>query len=157
MGRLIAAVAIGSNLGDRPSHIEFARERLSRLLTGFRLSSVFDTAPIGVPASEPRFLNAVGVGETSLEGRVLLDALLSIETERGRTRPFPLAPRTLDLDLILLGDHIVDEPGLVVPHPRFRERLFVLEPLVEVAPDFRDPVTGRTVRELLQSARGEII
>ena len=74
---------------------------------------------------------------------------MAIEAERGRERPFPGAARTLDLDLILFGDQIIDEPGLIVPHPRFRERRFVLEPLAEIAPEMVDPVTGQTVEELL--------
>ena len=85
------------------------------------------------------------MGETALSPRALLDALLAIERERGRERPYPNAPRTLDLDLILFGDAVIDEPGLVVPHPRFRERRFVLEPLAEIAPDLVDPVSGLTV------------
>ena len=98
------------------------------------------------------FLNAAASGETSLEPRALLESLLAIEHERGRERPAPNAPRTLDLDLILFGDRVIVEPGLIVPHPRFRERVFVLEPLAEVAPELRDPVTGRTVAELFSAA-----
>ena len=81
--------------------------------------------------------------------RPLLDALLAIECARDRQRPYANAPRTLDLDLILFGDAVIDEPGLVVPHPRFRERRFVLAPLAEIAPELRDAVTGRTIAELL--------
>jgi 2-amino-4-hydroxy-6-hydroxymethyldihydropteridine diphosphokinase len=92
------------------------------------------------------------VGETALAPRALLEALLAIEQERGRERPYLNAPRTLDLDLILAGDTVVEEPGLVLPHPRFRERRFVLEPLAAVAPELRDPVSGRTVAELLSAA-----
>ena len=98
------------------------------------------------------FLNAALVGETTLSARELLDALQAIEQERGRERPYANAPRTLDLDLILLGDVVLEEPGLRVPHPRFRERRFVLEPLAAVAPDLRDPVSGKTVAELLAAA-----
>jgi 2-amino-4-hydroxy-6-hydroxymethyldihydropteridine diphosphokinase len=84
-----------------------------------------------------------------MEARELLDALLGIEDERGRERPYPNAPRSLDLDLILFGDTTIDEPGLIVPHPRFRQRRFVLAPLAEIAPNMRDPVTGHTILELL--------
>src|SRR5262249_61615925 len=94
-------------------------------------------------------LNAAAVGEAALDARQLLDALLAIEGLRGRERPHVNAPRTLDLDLILYGEQVIDAPGLTVPHPRFRERRFVLEPLAEGAPELRDPVSGKTVRELL--------
>jgi 2-amino-4-hydroxy-6-hydroxymethyldihydropteridine diphosphokinase len=83
----------------------------------------------------------------------VLTALLAIEAAAGRTRPSPLAARTLDLDVILYGEQTIREPGLVVPHPRFRERLFVLEPLAEVGPDLVDPETGKTISALLAQAR----
>jgi 2-amino-4-hydroxy-6-hydroxymethyldihydropteridine diphosphokinase len=88
------------------------------------------------------------VGTTLLNPRALLEALQAIERAAGRERPFVNAPRTLDLDLILYGDFVIDEPGLQVPHPRFRDRLFVLEPLAEVAGDWVDPVSQQTVLEL---------
>ena len=94
--------------------------------------------------------NGVVIGMTDLEPRALLEALLAIERERGRERPHAGAARTLDLDLIFYGDHVIDEPGLVVPHPRFRERRFVLAPLADVAGEWIDPVTGRSVSALLR-------
>ena len=146
----LVAIALGSNLGDRQSNLELARERLRTLLTGYRASSEYETEPVGVPGQQPRFLNAAVVGTTALGPRALLETLLDIERQAGRTRPFPGAARTLDVDLILIDGVIVNEPDLVIPHPRFRERRFVLEPLAEIAPDLKDPVTGKTVRELLQ-------
>ena len=145
----LVAVAIGSNLGDRESHLEFARSRLRALLSGVRASSSYETTPEGVEGPQSNFLNAAVVGETTLSARGVLETLLAIEGERGRERPFARAPRTLDLDLVLLGDQIVREPGLIVPHPRFRERRFVLEPLAEIAPGLRDPVSRKSIGELL--------
>ena len=143
------AVALGSNIGNREEYLRAAIAALASSIRNLRVSTFHDTAPVGV-GPQPVFLNAVAVGETSLTARALLDRLLAIERELGRERPFPGAPRTLDLDLILYDEAILDEPGLVVPHPRFRDRRFVLEPLAEVAPDWRDPVSGRTVEELLR-------
>jgi 2-amino-4-hydroxy-6-hydroxymethyldihydropteridine diphosphokinase len=152
--RVAAAVALGSNLGDRRAHLEYGASSLRALLAGARLSRFFETVPVAVSARQPLFLNAAVVGDTTLPPERLLDALLEIEKERGRERPFPGAPRTLDLDLVLYGDEVIDGPALSVPHPRFRERLFVLEPLAEVAPDLRDPVTGKTIQQLLTALRG---
>jgi 2-amino-4-hydroxy-6-hydroxymethyldihydropteridine diphosphokinase len=145
----LVAVAIGSNLGDRESHVAFARPRLRSMLANVRASSSYETVPEGVEGEQPAFLNAAVIGETHLSARDVLDALLAIEAERGRERPFARAPRTLDLDLVLFGDQIIDEPGLTVPHPRFRERRFVLEPLAEIAPDLRDPASLRSIADLL--------
>jgi 2-amino-4-hydroxy-6-hydroxymethyldihydropteridine diphosphokinase len=147
------AIAIGSNLGDRRAALQFAIDRLSSLLTGLTASTIIETDPESVDGDvlpdQPVYLNAVVSGSTTLDGRTLLEQLLAIERDYGRERPFPGAPRTLDLDLILLGDDIIDEPGLHVPHPRFRDRFFVLGPLAEIAPALVDPVTGLRVGELL--------
>ena len=152
MPSTLAAIALGSNLGDRRAAIAFAAGRLALHLSSSILSDLVETEPQGEGLqSQPLYLNAVLIGETTLGPRQLLDLLLAIEAEHGRTRPFKGAPRTLDLDLILLGDAVVNQPGLEVPHPRFRERFFVLGPLAEVAPDMRDPVTGMKVTELLKA------
>jgi 2-amino-4-hydroxy-6-hydroxymethyldihydropteridine diphosphokinase len=143
------AVALGSNLGDRRAHLDYAVASLRAVLRTVTVSSYYDTIPAGVAGPQPLYLNAAAVGATALPARALLEALLGIENARGRLRPHPNAPRTLDLDLILYGGTVIDEPGLTVPHPRFRERRFVLEPLAEIAPELRDPVTGKTVAELL--------
>jgi 2-amino-4-hydroxy-6-hydroxymethyldihydropteridine diphosphokinase len=145
------AIALGSNLGDREDYLRSALDALKPSIDRLRVSTFHDTAPVGV-GPQPTFLNAAAVGETSLSARALLETLLAVERDLGRERPFAGAPRTLDLDLILYGQAIIDEaPSLIVPHPRFRERRFVLEPLSEIAPDWRDPVTGKTVEELLRT------
>lgn len=145
----MAAVALGSNAGDRRGHLDYAVAALAGLLSDLKVSSYHETIPEGVPGQQTLFLNAAAVGATELDARALLDALLELERQRGRERPFPGAARTLDLDLILLGDIVQLEPGLEVPHPRFRDRRFVLEPLAEIAPELTDPVSGCTVRALL--------
>jgi 2-amino-4-hydroxy-6-hydroxymethyldihydropteridine diphosphokinase len=142
------AIALGSNLGDRVAHLTFAVDRLRAFLSDLEVSRFHETDPVGVRA-QPRFLNAAAVGGTPWSARDVLQRLLAIETERGRERPHAGAARTLDLDLILFDDAVIEEPDLRVPHPRFRERRFVLEPLAEIAPDWVDPVSGRTMEELL--------
>ncbi len=146
------AIALGSNVGDRRAHLDYAVSTLRTLLANLVVSRYYDTVPVGAAGPQAMYLNAAAVGETTLSARALLDALLAIEQERGRERPYVNAPRTLDLDLILLGEVVLEEPGLIVPHPRFRERRFVLEPLAAVAPELRDPISGRTVAELLAAA-----
>ena len=147
------AIALGSNLGDRRAHLDYAVSRLRESISNLRVSSYHETEPVGVAGRQPAFLNAAAVGDTQASAREILAALLAIERERGRERPFQNAARTLDLDLILLGTLVTDGAELTIPHPRFRERRFVLEPLAEIAPDLVDPVTGSTVGELLERLR----
>jgi 2-amino-4-hydroxy-6-hydroxymethyldihydropteridine diphosphokinase len=140
---MIAWVGIGANLGDARANVLDAIERLSRL-PGARLvraSSLYRTAPID--SSGDDYVNAVASLDTDLDAHALLQALFAIEQAHGRERPYRNAPRTLDLDLLLYGDHIIDAaPTLIVPHPRMHERAFVLAPLAEVAPGLVIPGRG---------------
>jgi 2-amino-4-hydroxy-6-hydroxymethyldihydropteridine diphosphokinase len=134
----LAYVGLGSNLGDREGTILAAAGRLGP----HRLSPIVETEPWGY-ADQPRFLNAVAALETELPPRALLDRLLEVERELGRVREGPrYGPRTIDLDLLLYGDAVIDEPGLTVPHPRLAERLFVLEPLLALDPGLFVPGKG---------------
>ncbi len=145
------AIALGSNLGDREAAFKFAIDRLAALISNLTVSHFIETDPEGDGLQDqPPYLNAVAVGETSLTARQILDHLLAIEHAYGRQRPYPGASRTLDLDLILLGETIENSPGLQVPHPRFRRRSFVLEPLAAIAPAIVDPVTKLSIAELLK-------
>ena len=129
-----AAIGLGSNLGDRAANIANGVAALGELGSLYRVSTLYETAPIGGPKQGP-FLNAVAVVETELPPGVLLERCLEIERESGRERRERWGPRTLDLDILLYGSQTVDGPGLTVPHPRLTERRFVLEPLLEVWPD----------------------
>jgi 2-amino-4-hydroxy-6-hydroxymethyldihydropteridine diphosphokinase len=146
------AIAVGSNLGDRRAAIDRAVGTLAHRLRNPAVSPIIETEAVGL-ADQPRFLNGALVGEWDGTARTLLDVLQAVEDAAGRLRPFPGAARTLDLDLILFGSLVLSEPDLEVPHPRFRERAFVLEPLAEVGPEMVDPVTGVTVAELWQRLR----
>jgi len=142
-------LGLGSNLGDREAALRGAVTSLAG--HGFRVtaaSSLYLTEPVGGPP-QGWFLNAVVGGETTLEPAALLEACLAIERAAGRERAQPNGPRTLDLDLLLYGERVVEAPGLSVPHPRLHERRFVLVPLVELAPEARHPRLGVTARELL--------
>lgn len=144
------ALALGSNVGDRLRHLAGAVAALRRALDVDAVSSVYATEPVGY-RDQPEFLNAALVGRTRLAPRSLMAAAHEAEAAAGRVRTFRDGPRALDVDVILYGSRVVREPDLVVPHPRWRERGFVLRPLAEVAPDWVDPETGRTVAELAEA------
>jgi 2-amino-4-hydroxy-6-hydroxymethyldihydropteridine diphosphokinase len=144
------AIALGSNLGDRERHLREAAKRLEASLGDLQLSSFHETEAEGVGV-QPKFLNAAAVGKTALTADALLAELLAIERALGRERPYWGAPRIVDLDLILYDRAVIEVPSLTVPHPRFRDRRFVLAPLAEVASDWVDPVSGRTIRALLEA------
>jgi 2-amino-4-hydroxy-6-hydroxymethyldihydropteridine diphosphokinase len=146
-----AYVGLGANVGNRRENLDRAVELLGAEpgVRVFAVSSVRETDPVGYE-DQPRFLNAACAVDTELGPRDLLERLLAIERALGRERTGPrFGPRTIDLDLLLYGSETIDEPGLTVPHPRLAERLFVLEPLHELAPELVLP-DGRAVRDLLR-------
>ena len=152
-----AYVGIGANLDDPAARVRDAFVGLAAL-PGTRLvkrSSLYRTQPQGY-AAQPDFVNAVAALDTELAPAELLGRLQAIETKAGRRRSFPNAPRTLDLDLLLYGAQQIDQPGLVVPHPRMHERAFVLVPLLEIAPDVRIPVAG-SARDCLARISGQMV
>jgi 2-amino-4-hydroxy-6-hydroxymethyldihydropteridine diphosphokinase len=136
------AIGLGANLGDRLGTMREAVERIARIAKVVARSTVWETAPVGGPP-QPDFLNAAVLVEWEREPVELLEKLLAIEAELGRVRGVPNGPRTIDLDVLWIEGHVVDEPGLTVPHPRLHLRTFALAPLLEVAPTACDPRTGR--------------
>jgi 2-amino-4-hydroxy-6-hydroxymethyldihydropteridine diphosphokinase len=148
-----AFIGLGSNLGDRERHLEAALDALASLAgtTVGRVSSMIESAPVGAPPGSGMFLNAVARLETSLAPRELLASLLAIERAEGRDRTGQSAnaPRTLDLDLLLYGDAVIDNADLQVPHPRMAQRHFVLWPLLQIEPKARDPRTGELFADAL--------
>jgi 2-amino-4-hydroxy-6-hydroxymethyldihydropteridine diphosphokinase len=144
-------VGLGSNLGDRAATLSRAVELLGREpgIEVVAVSAFRETDPVGY-LDQPRFLNGAVAVETSLAARDVLDVLLAVERELGRTRLGPrYGPRTVDLDLLLVEDEVIDEPGLTIPHPRLHERAFALEPLAELDPELVVPGRGR-VADLLR-------
>ncbi len=153
---MLAAIALGSNLssgfGDRSANLHAAVDRLRSLGSVRAVSSFYDTTPVGL-LDQPRFLNAAVLLETSLTPMDLLSALLDIEAAMGRRRDLvaPKGPRVIDLDLLLVDDRMITTSALTLPHPELPNRLFVLEPLAEIAPDWVHPATGKTVAATLQA------
>jgi len=141
-----AFVGLGSNLGEREAMIRLALDDLARLpgTQLLRASSLYDTEPVG-ETEQPNFLNAVAQVDTELTARQLLWNLLLVEKRLGRVRTQRWGPRTIDLDLLLFGSLVIEEPDLVVPHPELTRRSFVLVPLVELDPMLVHPVTGHTL------------
>jgi 2-amino-4-hydroxy-6-hydroxymethyldihydropteridine diphosphokinase len=131
-----AFLGLGSNMGDREGHL---RQALSGLPDLVAVSSVYETAPVGGPAGQDDYLNIVAELETTLTARALLELAHRLEETAGRVRTVRFGPRTLDVDVLLVEGVVVDEPDLVVPHPRMWQRRFVLEPLAELAPDLVSP------------------
>jgi 2-amino-4-hydroxy-6-hydroxymethyldihydropteridine diphosphokinase len=149
----IVYLSLGSNVGDRDKLLARTLERLaSDDIRVVRVSSVYETEPRDVP-DQPWFLNQVVEVETSLFPKQLLARLQKIEIGMGRVRMEARGPRTVDIDILFYGNAIVSTPGLEIPHPRLPDRRFVLEPLAELAPEFRHPRTRQTVREMLAVVR----
>jgi 2-amino-4-hydroxy-6-hydroxymethyldihydropteridine diphosphokinase len=146
-----ALIGLGSNLGDRKAHLDAAVAALTSMpgVEVRAVSSYHETAPVGGPGNQGAFLNAAAVLETTLDSPALHARLHAIEAAAGRVRSVRWGERTLDLDLLLFGDQVIDTPELRVPHPRMIVRRFVLAPLAEIAPDAIEPLTRRTVADLL--------
>ena len=142
-------LGLGSNLGDRAAHLSEARDRLQVCGVQIeRASSLYETEPRDL-RHQPWFLNQVLEASTDLFPRQLLSRIQKIEREMGRRKIVPKGPRIIDIDILFIGDSVVDTDNLQIPHPHLAERRFVLEPLAELAPDLRHPVTAQTIREML--------
>lgn len=144
----MAYFSLGSNLGDRAANLREAIALLDEAGPARAVSAFYETQPVDVPG-QPWFLNCVLAIETGKSPRELLNLALSIEKAMGRLRTRDKGPRKIDIDIVLFGDRIVDEPGLKIPHPSMHLRRFVLEPLAEIAPEVRHPILEKTVRDLM--------
>jgi 3-oxoacyl-[acyl-carrier protein] reductase len=151
---ITAYIALGSNLGDRREHLELALAALRARVSVTCVSAFYETTPVGGPPGQGSYLNAAAELQTDLAPAGLLRLLREIEHGLGRVRTEKDGPRTIDLDLLLYGDVVIREPDLIVPHPRMHERLFVLQPLAEMAPGAVHPVSKRTVADLLADLLG---
>src|ERR1700680_1488917 len=145
-GRFVA-IGLGSNIGDRQGNLARALQRLRGVIHMERVSPLYDPVPVRY-AQQPDFLNLACTGRTQLAPRELRDQLAEIERRVGRAASFPMGPRAIDMDILLYGDVVVRDEDLTIPHPRMTARAFVLAPLLDIAPDAVEPVSGRTIREL---------
>jgi 2-amino-4-hydroxy-6-hydroxymethyldihydropteridine diphosphokinase len=147
----VAYIALGSNLGDRERTIRSALDRLNAIdgIRMTRVSSLLENPAVGGPADSPAFLNAAAAIETSLDAMGLLEQLLKVEQNLGRHRREKWGPRSIDLDLLLFGEQIIEREGLIVPHPLMHQRRFVLAPLAEIAGAAVHPRFKKTIVELL--------
>jgi 2-amino-4-hydroxy-6-hydroxymethyldihydropteridine diphosphokinase len=143
-----AYISAGSNMGDRKQNLGFALSLLARQNVVRKSSSIFETEPVGY-LNQPWFLNMAIEIETLLTPMELLNLCQEIESSCGRIRTFANAPRTMDLDVLLFEDIVMDDEKLIIPHPRLAERRFVLEPLAQIAPEIIHPVTKKSIRSLL--------